>query len=147
MEKLNELSNGEKAIGVGGVLMVIASFLPWYKVSIDAGAFSASFSRNGWQSPGALWSVLAVLIAVAMVGVIGGMKFGNLKLPDLGNFSLGQIMLGAGGLTVVLIVLKFLGESSSLSIGFFLGVIAAVLLAAGGYLLFTEEKAAGVSRA
>ncbi len=33
MDKLNELSTGEKLIAGGGVVLLIASFLPWYKVS------------------------------------------------------------------------------------------------------------------
>jgi hypothetical protein len=146
LEKLNDLSNGEKLIAGGGILMVIASFLPWYKVSIDFGEFGgASFSANGWEAPGAIWSILAVLIAVALVGVIAAVRFGNVKLPDLGQFTWGQALLAGGVATVVLVLLKLISESSSMSFGFYLGILAAIAMAAGGYLAFTEEKS-GVSR-
>ena len=99
-------------------------------------------SRNGLQSPGALWSTLAILIGIAMAGTIAAVKFGNVQLPALGgSMTWGMLYLGGGGAAVALIVIKFLNESSSLSFGFFLGFIAAVALAAGGYLLYTEEKA------
>ncbi|HXH22885.1 MAG TPA: hypothetical protein VNN10_12735 [Dehalococcoidia bacterium] len=139
MDKINELTNGEKAISLGGILMLVASFLPWYKVSFSFGEFgSVSASASGWEAPGAIWSILAVIIAVAMAGVVLAAKFGNVQLPDLGSFTWGQALLAGGGAVVVLIVLKLINESSSLSYGFYLGVIAAALLAAGGYLRYQE---------
>ena len=46
---------------------------------------------------------------------------------------------GSGVAALVLVILKFLNESSFLGFGFYLGFIAAVALAAGGYLYFTEN--------
>jgi hypothetical protein len=136
VDKLNSLSNGEKLIAGGGVVLLIASFLPWY--SIDLGGL-ATFSRNGWQSPGAIWSLLAVIIGVVMAGAILGPKFANIQLPDLGSITWPQAHLGLGGLALVFIILKFINESSYLSFGFYLGALAAIALAVGGYLYFTEN--------
>lgn len=137
MEYWNKLSNGEKVVVVAGVVMLIASFLPWYKVEfLDV----ASITRNGWESPGALWSVLATLLGVVMAGAILGSKFGNVKLPDLGNYTWGQAYIAGGGLALLFIIIKLINESSSMSYGFFLGIIAAIGLAGGGYLLYMEEK-------
>ncbi len=140
MDKINELSLGEKLIGGGAVLLLIASFLPWYKVTVSFGGFSESFSANGWEDPGALWSILALLIGLAMAVAVLGPKLGNMQLPALGSVTWGQALLGAGAVALAFIIIKFLDESSSISYGFFLGFIAAVALAAGGYLLYTEEK-------
>ena len=147
MDKLNTLSLGEKLIAGGGLLMLIASFLPWYKIDfgIEELGFSSSVTRNGWESPGAIWSVLAVILAVAMAVAVLGPKFGNMRLPALGQYSWGQAMLAAGAIVAVFILLKLINESSYLSYGFFLGIIAAAALAAGGYMLYTEEKS-GVIR-
>jgi hypothetical protein len=140
MEKLNALSTGEKLIAGGGILMLIASFLPWY--DFDFGLeFVGSITRNGWQSPNAIWSILATLIAVAMAAAVLAPKFGNVRLPDTGSVTLGQVFLGAGALVAICILLKLIGESSSMSFGFFLGILAAIACAAGGYLLYSEEKA------
>ena len=142
MERLNELTMGEKLASAGGVLMLIASFLPWYKVDFGIG----SVSRNGWQSPGSLWSLLAVVISVAIAATILGSKFGNMRLPDLGSITWPQAYLGGGALVAIFVVLKLANESSSMSIGFFLGIVAAGLTAAGGYLLYTEAGGQGFRR-
>ena len=139
MDKINQMTLGEKLAVGGAVLMLIASILPWY--SVDLGP--VSFNRNGWQSPGALWSVLAVLISLGFAGVILARKFGNVQLPDLGQFTWGQVALAAGGLVALCIILKLINESSSMAIGFFLGIIAAAAVAAGGYFRYTEEQGAG----
>ncbi len=71
MDKFNEMTLGEKLAAGGGLLMLIASILPWYKVSFEiTGIVSSSVSRNGWQSPGAIWSVLAVLISVGFASLV-----------------------------------------------------------------------------
>lgn len=136
MDKLNTLTNGEKLIAGGGVLMLIASFLPWYKIDLfDV----VSVSRNGWQSPGAIWSLLAVVIGVAMAVAILGPKFANLQLPDLGSITWPQAHLGLGAAALIFVILKFINESSYMSFGFYLGILAALALAAGGYLYYTEN--------
>jgi hypothetical protein len=140
VDKINEMSTGEKLIAGGGLVLLIASFLPWYKVSVGIGDFSASFSANGWEAPGALWSILAVICGVVLAGAVLGPKFANMQLPALGSVTWGQAFLGLGAAALALVIIKFLSESSSLSYGFYLGFIAAVALAAGGYLLYTEEK-------
>jgi hypothetical protein len=146
MDKLNSLSTGEKLIAGAGVLMLIASFLPWYNIDFGIEGFAVgSISRNGWQSPGALWSILATIIGVVMAGAVLAPKLGNVRLPDLGTVTWVQALLGLGALAVLLVLLKLVSESSYLSFGFFLGIIAAVGLAAGGYLVYTEEKS-GVVR-
>jgi len=140
LDKINQMTLGEKLAVGGAALMLIASFLPWY--SVDLGEFG-SFSRSGWQSPGAIWSVLAVIISVGFAGVIVARKFGNVQLPDLGQFTWGQAALAAGGAVALCIIIKLVSESSSMAFGFFLGIIAAAAVAAGGYLRYTEEQGAG----
>lgn len=147
MDKLNQLSLGEKLIVAGGVLMLIVSILPWYHVSFGvAGIASVSVSRNGWESPGAIWSVLAILVSVVLAGSIIAVKFGNVALPNLGTVTWGQAYLAGGGLVVLLLVIKFINQSSYLSFGFYIGFISALAIAAGGWLLYSEEKTGVVRR-
>jgi hypothetical protein len=145
MDKINEMSTGEKLVAAGGIVLVIASFLPWYKVSVSFGTFSASASANGWEAPGAIFSILAVIIGVVLAGAVLGPKFANMQLPALGSVTWGQAFVGGGAAALALVIIKFLNESSSLSYGFYLGFLAALAVAAGGYLLYTEEKT-GVRR-
>ena len=54
-----------------------------------------------------------------------------------------RLHLGLGSAAVLFVVIKFINESSNLSYGFYIGIILAVALAAGGFLLFQEEQQGG----
>lgn len=139
MDRIQAMSNGEKLIAGGGIVMLIASILPWYSVDFIFG----SINRNGWQSPGAIWSILATLLAVALAAAVIAPKFGNVTLPDLGGVTWGQAFLAGGVAVVILVLIKLVNESSYMSFGFYLGIIAAIAIAAGGFLRFQEEGGTG----
>ena len=137
MERFRALSIGEKIILIAGVVLFIDGFLPWY--SVDLGPLG-DFTRNGWESPGALWSVLAILIAIAMAGVVGVKISTEGVIPEnVGGVTWPKIFLGGGVAALVLVVIKWLNESSSLGFGFYLGIIAAAALAVAGVLMYRQE--------
>ncbi len=116
MEKFQALSLGEKIILVAGVVLFIVGFLPWY--SFDLGPFG-SVTRSGWQSPGALWSMLAILIGLAMSGVVGAKTFTDVKLPDdIGGQSWARIYLGGGAVALLFIIIKYISQNNAVSFGF-----------------------------
>ncbi len=136
MDKFNAMSIGEKGIVVAGALLLIASFLPWYRV--DLGPFG-DISRNGWQSPGAFWSMLAVFIGLAMAVAVGLKNFTDVALPDKpAGRTWAEVYLGGGALALLLVVIKFIAESSNLSYGFYIGFLATLALAAGGAMMFRD---------
>src|SRR3989337_3710199 len=136
LEKFMALSIGEKIIIIAGLVLFIHGFLPLYDV--DLGPFG-SITRNGWESPGAIWSVLAILIGLAMAAVVILKGLTEVEIPDnVGGVSWPKILLGGGVAALLLVVIKFLNESSSLGFGFYLGFIAAATLAVAGLLMFTE---------
>lgn len=138
MEKLNALSLGEKIIVLAGVVLFIDGFLPWYSVDIGI----ASFSRNGWQSPGAIWSILAILIGMAMAGVVVLKNFTEAAIPDnVSGFSWPKIHLGGGVAALVFVLIKLLNESSYMGFAFYVGIIAAGALAVAGFLMYRQERA------
>ncbi len=140
IEKFMALSVGAKIIVVAGVILFIDGFLPWY--SIDLGPLG-DFTRNGWESPGAIWSVLAVLVGLAMVAVIVLKDLTDVEIPDnVGGQSWPRILLGGGVIALLFLVIKLLNESDYLGFGFYLGIIAAAALAVGGFLMFREEESA-----
>ena len=61
---------GDKIMLIAGPLLLIDSFLKWYSYKACFLDVCVSGSRSGWQSPGALWSILAVLIGVLLAGGI-----------------------------------------------------------------------------
>lgn len=142
MDKLKDLTLGEKIVAAAGVLFLIDSFLPWYSVDFG-GAFGVSYSytRNGWQSPGAIWSLLAVLLGIAMAAQVIISKLGLAELPDkLGNLSWGQVHMFAGIAALVLVVIKFLNEHQFLGFGMWIGFICAAGLAFGGFTINKERS-------
>ena len=141
-ESFKKLSMGDKIMLIAGPLLLIDSFLPWYRVTYDLGTFgSGSISRSGWQSPGAIWSILAVLIAVVLAGGIAAMNFANVKMPALPQgVTWARVDLGAAVAAALFILLKLLGESSHLGFGFFIGIILVAALVVGAGLNFQAER-------
>jgi len=155
--KFSALSMGEKLILIGGALYVIAVlFLPWIKISAKAaaGLGGGSVSETGVGDPAAIWGWLALLVALVLVGVVVA-RIMDMQLPALPpQYSWGQVFAAGGGALVVLTLLKAwriqavdvsggLGVDvldKSFGIGFFLGVICALAVGAGGYMMYTEEK-------
>ena len=143
VERFQALSVGEKIIIIAGLLLFIVGFLPWYSISLEFLGESVSASRSGWQSPGALWSVLAVFIGLGMAGVVILRRLTDVVIPDnVAGFSWPKIFLGGGVATLAFVMIKLLNESSYMGFGFYLGIIAAGALAAAGFMMFREERPA-----
>jgi len=137
--KFNELSLADKLIAVAGVLMLIPiSFLPWWHWSLAG--FSAS--KSAWGPPGDIWSILAVLVSLAMALAVILPKFANLALPNLGTVTWDQAFGGGSAALVVLMLLKawriLAAPAGGFGWGFFLAIIAAAAIAYGGFLKFQE---------
>ena len=140
VERFKALSVGEKIIIIAGLLLFIVGFLPWYSISLGP---LGNFTRSGWQSPGALWSILAVFIGLGMAGVVILRRLTDVVIPDsVAGFSWPKIFLGGGVATLAFVMIKLLNESSYMGFGFYLGIIAAGALAAAGFMMFREERPA-----
>ena len=146
-EQFQKLGTGEKIILIAGPLLFIDGFLNWYSVSgqcIDLGTgfeVCEGGSASGWESPGSIWSVLAILLGLTMAGLVAAVRFGNVKLPEMPQgVTWGRIMLGMGGASALFVVAKFVNHSSNLDFGFFVGALLVAALATGGFLTFQEEK-------
>jgi hypothetical protein len=136
---LKKLTPGEITTAASGVLLLVFSFFHWYSVSYDFGQISGSVSRNGWQSPGAIWGILAILIGVVLAAHVIVEKLTGVELPErLGSVGWGVVHLAGGVIALLFVLIKLLNESSSTAIGFYLGIIAAAGLAVGGYLMAKE---------
>lgn len=144
MDKLKDLTLGEKIVAAAGALLLIDSFLPWYSVDVgSAFGVSVNYTRNGWQSPGSLWSLLAILLGVAMAAQILVTKLGAAELPDkLGNFSWGQVHMAAGIASFVLVVIKYLSENNFVGFGMWIGFLCTAGLAFGGFTIYKERSGA-----
>jgi hypothetical protein len=137
---LSKLTTSDKVIAGSGIVLFIASFLPWFKA--EAGGFEVS--GNGWDV-GFIWAGLpAILGLLAAAAVL--LKANGTELPTL-PVSWGQAFLAAGAISAFFVILKLLiGEDSGFGIevsrawGIFVATIAAAGLAYGGFLKFQEDK-------
>lgn len=139
-EQFQKMGLGEKIIVIAGPLLFIDGFLPWYSVDTVIG----SINRNGWESPGAIWSILAVFCGLIAAGLVAAVRFGNVKLPEMPQgVTWGRLLLGLGAAAGVFVIIKLLDHSGDLGIGFFAGIVLVGALIAGGYLTFQEEQQQG----
>ena len=139
---LNKLTQGEKVIGGSAIAFLLFTFFPWFG--------KGSYTRNGWSY--FLFGIIPLLLAIVMVAQIGISRFTDTKLPNP-PLPWGQIHLILGGLSAVLVLLKLIiGDKYKVGIaglgglsvdldrkfGIFFAFLAAVGLAAGGYLKSKE---------
>ena len=157
--KFQALSMGEKLILIGSIVFVIAALIfKWIKISVSgaAGFAGASASRTAVGDPAAIWGWLAVIVAIILAGIIIA-RLMDMQLPALPpQYTWGQVFAVGGGALLVFTLLKawriqavdvgggLSGIDKSFGIGFFIGIIAAVVVAAGAYMMYTEEKGGAI---
>ena len=143
---LSSYDTADKLVAGSGLLLFIASFLPWFRYSVDgAGIFrDTSSTRNGW-GVAFIWGGLPVLLGLALAAAIIATESGFLRRPDL-PITWGEVQLGASGVVATLVVLKLLtGERRgvyevSRSFGLYLAAVAALAMAAGCFVRFQQER-------
>lgn len=139
---MDKLRTSDKIIVGAGALLLVSSFLPWFRTCIRILGVGGCVSHNGWSN---VLSLLGVLLGVAMAVLIVLERMGTVKLPDVGNLSWSQLYFFSGIAVAALVVLQLLVGDSPLgrSWGLIVGVVAAAGVAYGGFLGFNEAKSAG----
>ncbi|HEX6153579.1 MAG TPA: hypothetical protein VFZ19_08670 [Solirubrobacterales bacterium] len=145
---MDRLSTGEKIAGGSAVLLFIFMFFDWFTVDIDGeGLFSVSVGGNAWEAFSwiDLFLMLTIIVVVALVVI---------RLTDAliePPVSLNAVVAVLGGIAVLLILYRIIdppgdtggleGVDISPALGAFLGLIASVGIAYGGYRSMQEEGA------
>jgi hypothetical protein len=129
---VDKLTTSDKVIAGSGLLLFISSFLPWFK--FDFGGIIGEETANGWDV-GFFWAGIPALLGLAAAAAVLANKLADVDLPDL-PISWGQAFLIAGAISAVIVVLKLLmGEDLvDRAWGLFLATLAALGLAAGGWM-------------
>jgi hypothetical protein len=145
----SRLTTGDIVAGVGGIVLLIALFLPWYGVSVDIAGVSASDSGSGWEALGFI-DILLFLVAVAAIGIVAARAAGS--LPD--DLPAPVVLLGLGALAVLLVLFRIIdipvdGDvpaevDLSRKAGVFIALIGSAAVAYGGWRTNTETPAARV---
>jgi hypothetical protein len=143
----SRLTTGDMIAGVGGIVLLISLFLPWYGVSIDVANVSVSESASGWESLDFI-DILLFLISIAASGVVAARAVGQLPAEVPGAV----VLLGLGGLAVLLVLYRIIDIPAddvpdqvdlSRKIGVFIALIGAGAIAYGGWRTNTETPEAG----
>jgi hypothetical protein len=143
----SRLTTGDMVAGVGGIVLLISLFLPWYGVSIDVANVSVSESASGWESLDFI-DILLFLISIAAIGVVAARAVGQLPAEVPGAV----VLLGLGGLAVLLVLYRIIDIPAddvpdqvdlSRKIGVFIALIGAGAIAYGGWRTNTETPEAG----
>ena len=144
---IDELSNGDKAVLGGSLVVLIAMFLPWYSASFGG----LSDSSNGFHR----WGLLTFVAWLVVLGLwlLRGPLSSQFNLPKWG-VSDGMLFMILGGVEVLGAVLYWidagsssgditaLGGSAGPSFGLFIAIVGGAITAAGGYLKQSEPAKA-----
>ena len=126
-----QVSTGGGIVAITGGVFLLDSLLPWHRQCLDLFGNKTCYSENAW---GTSFSLLASLLALALVAEVIAVQLMDVKLPAVGTFSWAQIRLAAAAAVAALVVIQLLAGDGGLgrSFGLFLGV-----LLAGGILYGT----------
>jgi len=141
---VDNLTTSDKLILGGGIVYLIAMFMPWW--GLEGG------SNNGWDYFLGGWVPL-ILIAVLAAHVAVTRFSPDTKIPDL-PIPWSQGYLVAGVAAAVIVVLRLLIKADECALGFcvdldrkfglFIAVIAAICVAAGSVIKGREDDAGTV---
>jgi hypothetical protein len=144
----SRLRTGELIAAVSGIALFIIMFLPWFGIDLGVGEIAEDFgvavpevddsaNFNAWESFDFIDLVLFVTAAVAVaLGVMTAMSQ-QVNLPVAAS----AITAGLGILASVLVIYRVLDppEGADRKFGLFLGLIAALGVAYGGWRAMQEE--------
>jgi hypothetical protein len=143
----SRLTTGDIIAGVGGIVLLISLFLPWYGASVDVAGFSASESGSGWEAMGFI-DILLFVIALVAIAVVAARATGTLPA----DIPAAVVLLGLGALAVLLVLYRIIdipveGDipdevDLSRKIGVFVALIGAAAVAYGGWRRNTETPGA-----
>src|SRR6476619_4583385 len=146
---LDKLSTGEKIASVSAILLFVFMFFNWFGVEVSGGGFSGTISGEG----GNAWEALDFIPIVLVVTIAAALGVAALRLSDAAYeppVSANTVVTVLGVISVLLILFRIIDPPSfgsfggvsvdaTLSLGIFLGLIAAGGVAFGGYSTMKEE--------
>lgn len=139
-----KLSPAAIVIVAAGAVMLVGSFLPFWKVDF----FGVSESRNAWSgdtAPGFPFTIIPVLCGVAMAAHVLVTTFAKVDLPErVLGFGWNQVHLLLGAQSVVMMLALLIQDKSpaEAGIGFWLMLLASIGLVVGAVLREREPAAA-----
>jgi hypothetical protein len=91
---------------VGGALLFVASFLPWFTISLASIGSSLSISANGWEGPRSAFSGGAAILGVAVAAAAMMVLLRSLSGEGWQLVVGGWIAAGFGAVALLLVMIK-----------------------------------------
>jgi hypothetical protein len=132
------LSTGTKVLLVGGIILLVDTFLSWQQVS--AGPFTASVS--GWHEIGVLMGLFVIALVVWEGLQVAGVTK-QIELP----VSAVLISVALAAATALFTIIKFIVANEARNWPAWIGLILAVVIAVGGWLKYKEEPVTAPAQA
>jgi hypothetical protein len=146
---IGRMTQGQLIAGIGAIVLLVAMFLPWIGTSgpsIPAGitlpsGVSTSSSENIWKG-----STLDIyLLITVIVAVIPALLALTDSAEEFSFVSAATFLLGVVG---VILIAAFLTvdfpDGADRKYGAFIGLVAAIAIAVGGFRAMQEEVAGGI---
>jgi hypothetical protein len=141
---MGRLSQGQMIAAVGGIVLLVATFLPWVGISGPSlpsglpGAVDTSTSENVWKGS----SLDIYLLITGVVALLPALLAVTDSSEEFSFVSAATLLLG---LVAVILVAAFLTvdfpDGADRKIGAFIGLGAAIVIAVGGFRAMQEEVA------
>ena len=164
----SRLRRGELIAAVSGVVLLLVMFLPWFSITVDdvgelgigaaqqaAGILEAqdpNYATAGIEGVGfSAWQVLSLMdlfffltAAVAVGLAVVTLASATVSVP----VAAGTLTAALGGISALLIVIRILVPPVpyGTAIWIFVGLIAAVGIAIGGWMSMQDESSGGAAR-
>ena len=143
------LTQGEKIAGASGVALILIMFIfKWFGLEAGIAGFTAEASENAWHAYG--WFLVLVLLVTGFAAI--GLALIKASQTEVGlPVALSAIVAGLGIIAILIIVISIIsppniagvdlpeGVDKTRKIGVWLGLIAAIGIAYGGWRAMQEE--------
>jgi hypothetical protein len=142
-------TNADSAIGIGLVVALIAVFLPWFSYSFNGGGIGGSFSFGALSYWSGWFFFLALLVGLVLFVLRTFVP--TVTIPQLPQTDAMIYMIIGIFMALMAIIWLLLfssasytgaGYSAGSGFGLYVGLIAAIAVAAGGFLKRSEPQAA-----
>jgi hypothetical protein len=144
---MSRLSQGQMIAAVGGVVLLVAMFLPWVGVSGPSlpsglpGGVDTSTSEDIWKGS----SLDIYLLITGVVALLPALMALTDSAEEFSFVSAATLLLGV---VAVILVIAFLTvdfpDGADRKIGAFVGLGAAIVIAVGGFRAMQEEAAGDI---
>lgn len=114
---------GRLLAGAGGVLLLVALFLPWAGTADGA-------SQNGWELSTAVDVLYASVAGLGLVTAITGGRFGFFR-PDVSTDGVTDMLAVAASIVLAWLILFDFPAGAERGVGLYLALVATVTIACG----------------